>query len=148
MAQQVKDQVLLLQWHGFSPWPGNFHRLHTWAKNKNKNENKRCWSNKCHFVRGLRKSGFVPEGRARCWASPGHSAVRLSLYMEASSSQAHVLNEAQPFFISEGGCCPFSDVEASEVQVVFLVVSAKALRSPEINTLPKDGRYHAEPVSE
>ena len=27
MAQQVKDPVLSLLWHGFNPWPGNFHRL-------------------------------------------------------------------------------------------------------------------------
>ena len=38
MAQWVKDLVLSLQqlvlllWHRFDPWPGNFHML--WAKSK------------------------------------------------------------------------------------------------------------------
>ena len=38
MAQQVKDLVLSLQWlrsllwHGFSPWPGNFHMLRVQPK--------------------------------------------------------------------------------------------------------------------
>ena len=44
MVQQVKDPALsLLQhgsllWHGFSPWPGNFHML--WAQTKNQTNHK------------------------------------------------------------------------------------------------------------
>ena len=38
------------------------------------------------------------------------------------------------------------DAEASEVQILFLGVDTKALRSPESNKLPKDGLYHAQPV--
>ena len=40
MAQWVKDPALSLQqlgsllWHGFNPWPENFHMLRTWPKNK------------------------------------------------------------------------------------------------------------------
>ena len=40
MAQQVKDQALLLLWlgsllwYGFNPWPGNFHM--PWAQPKKK----------------------------------------------------------------------------------------------------------------
>ena len=40
MAQWVKDVVVLLQqlrsllWHGFNPWPGNYHML--WAQSKKK----------------------------------------------------------------------------------------------------------------
>ena len=43
MEQQVKDLVLSLQqlrsllWHGFNPWPGNFHMPQAWPK-------------KCEFV--------------------------------------------------------------------------------------------------
>ena len=39
VVQQVKDLVLssllwlwLLLWHGFDPWPGNFHTLLVWLK--------------------------------------------------------------------------------------------------------------------
>ena len=40
VAQQVKDSVLSLQWlrlllwHGFDPWPGNFHVPWVWPKKK------------------------------------------------------------------------------------------------------------------
>ena len=46
VAQQVKDLVLSLQWlrsllwHGFNPWPGNFHMLQVQPKKKKKNEGK------------------------------------------------------------------------------------------------------------
>ena len=39
VAQRVKDPVLSLQqlglllWHGFDPWPQNFHMLWAWPKN-------------------------------------------------------------------------------------------------------------------
>ena len=38
------------------------------------------------------------------------------------------------------------DAEASEVQILFLVVDTKALRPPESNKLPMDGLYHAQTV--
>ena len=40
VVQQVKDQVLSLQrlwslpWRGFDPWPGNFHMLQAWPKER------------------------------------------------------------------------------------------------------------------
>ena len=40
MAQQVKDLALPLQWlgsllwYGLEPWPGNFHLLQVWPKEK------------------------------------------------------------------------------------------------------------------
>ena len=42
MAQWVRDLALsllwlgLLLWHGFDPWPGNFHMLCMWQKKKKK----------------------------------------------------------------------------------------------------------------
>ena len=42
MVQQVKDLTLSLQclgsllWHGFSPWPGNIHKLRVQPKSVNK----------------------------------------------------------------------------------------------------------------
>ena len=39
MAQQVGDPVFsllwlrMLLWHGFAPWPGNFHMMQVWPKN-------------------------------------------------------------------------------------------------------------------
>ena len=30
MAQLVKDLSLSLLWHGFDPWPGNFHMPWAW----------------------------------------------------------------------------------------------------------------------
>ena len=30
----VKDSALLLLWHGFDPWPGNFHMPWVWLKKK------------------------------------------------------------------------------------------------------------------
>ena len=31
---EIKDSVLLLLWHGFDPWPGNFCMLQAWQKKK------------------------------------------------------------------------------------------------------------------
>ena len=42
MAKQVKDLALSLKWlgsllwHGFDPWPENFHMLRAWPKKKKK----------------------------------------------------------------------------------------------------------------
>ena len=33
-AQWVKDLVLLQLWLEFDPWPGNFHMLQVWPKEK------------------------------------------------------------------------------------------------------------------
>ena len=33
MAQWVEDPTLTLLWHGFDPWPQNFHMLQVWPKN-------------------------------------------------------------------------------------------------------------------
>ena len=47
MAQKVEDPVLqwqelgLLLWHGFSPWPGNFHMIKSTAKTKTKTKNEK-----------------------------------------------------------------------------------------------------------
>ena len=38
MAQWVKDPALLLLWHGFDPWPGNFHM--PWAQPGKKKKRK------------------------------------------------------------------------------------------------------------
>ena len=41
VGQPVKDLVLLLLWHGFDPWPGNFCMLQVWwGKKKWKAEQK------------------------------------------------------------------------------------------------------------
>ena len=34
MAQKIKDLVLSLLWHGFNPWPRNFHMPQVWLKKK------------------------------------------------------------------------------------------------------------------
>ena len=51
MAQLVKDLVLsqqwlgLLLWHGFDPWPRNFHMLQAQLKEKNPQKNiPKLWS--------------------------------------------------------------------------------------------------------
>lgn len=36
MAQQVKDLAFSLLWNGFNLWPGNFHMLWAWPKEKKK----------------------------------------------------------------------------------------------------------------
>ena len=52
VVQCIKDLVLSLQWlgsslwHGFHPWPRNFHVAQTWPKNNNnkkKNKTKKQW---------------------------------------------------------------------------------------------------------
>ena len=37
VVQWVKNLALLLQWHGFKPWPGNFHMSWAWPEGKKKN---------------------------------------------------------------------------------------------------------------
>ena len=34
VVQRVKDLVLSLLWHSFSPWPENFHMLLVWPKTR------------------------------------------------------------------------------------------------------------------
>ena len=67
-AQWVKDTALsLLQlgsllWHGFSPWPGNFHMPWAWPKKKKKKKKKKERKRK-GGVAGTRKLG---QGRDVC----------------------------------------------------------------------------------
>ena len=41
MAQGIKDLALLLLWHGFNLWPGNFHMPWVWPKKKKKERKKK-----------------------------------------------------------------------------------------------------------
>lgn len=37
VAQWIKDPASLLLWHGFSPSPGNFHKIRVLSKNGKRN---------------------------------------------------------------------------------------------------------------
>ena len=43
VAQQVEDLALSLLWHGFDPWPQNFHIPWLWQKKKREREIELFW---------------------------------------------------------------------------------------------------------
>ena len=56
MAQWVKDLALsllwlwLLLWLGFDPWPGNFHMLQVWPKNKRQKQKQKSITHPCFCI--------------------------------------------------------------------------------------------------